>query len=173
MLDIDDGDIITSAGAAAGIDMLLHMIRRDLGDEAANAAARGMVVASHREGGQRQFITGLVGDPDIDRLSRAMEHVRANPCIDLDVAKLADVAGMSRRTFFRHFQRATGLTPQDWITRERVAMAREMLERSEVHIEQLAYAVGFGTDDLLRHHLRRVNGVAPTVYRRNCASNAS
>jgi AraC family transcriptional activator FtrA len=167
VLYIDDGDVITSAGAAAGIDMLLHMIRRDLGSTAANLAARGMVVAGHREGGQGQFVSRAVSDPEDDRLARAMRFARANLCDDLDVGVLASQAGMTKRTFFRRFQSTTGLTPHAWLMRERIAAARDLLERTDAPIEELANRSGFGTAYLLRHHFRRVMGVTPTSYRRS------
>jgi len=167
VLYIDDEDVITSAGAAAGIDMLLHMIRRDLGAHAANLVARGMVVAGHREGGQAQFVSRAVGDPDDDRLARVMHFVRANLSGNLDVTRMADEAGMTKRTFFRRFQSTTGMTPYEWVMRERIAAARDLLERTDAPIDAISDLSGFGTAYLLRHHFRRVMGVTPSAYRRS------
>jgi AraC family transcriptional activator FtrA len=166
VLYVDDGDVITSAGSSAGIDMLIHMVARDFGRRAANAVARELVIPAHREGDQRQFIERPVQAPADDRLARVMRHVRGNLPQRHTVAQLAARAAMSPRSFYRHFRQATGLTPIDWVVRERVLAARQLLDGGQKSVKALAQAAGFGSPEVLRHHFRRIVGVSPTGYRR-------
>jgi AraC family transcriptional activator FtrA len=164
VLYVDDGDILTSAGRAAGLDLCLHIVRRDFGAEVANQAARRMVIPAHREGGQAQFIPRPVqteGDPLTELLAWVRRHLEQ----DLTIADLAAKARMSRRTFIRRFEEATGVSPGEWVLQERVAQARNLLEATKLSIEQVATTIGFGSTDTLRHHFRRRFNTSPARYR--------
>lgn len=160
-----DGRVISSAGTAAGIDACLHLVRLELGAEVTNAIARRMVVPPQREGGQRQFVPQPVPVCDDDSLrgvlAWAVEHLDEQHT----VATLAARALMSPRTFARRFTAETGTTPQRWLTGQRVLRAQHLLEASDLDVEQVARACGFGSAALLRHHFRRATGVAPADYR--------
>lgn len=170
VLYVDDGDLITSAGTAAGIDACLHLVRRELGSQAATAIARRMVVPPHREGGQRQFIELPVPEHSGDSLQELRDWMIENLVEEHTVPALARRAGMSERTFARRFGAETGTTPHRWLSLQRVQHARELLERTELDVEEVAQRCGFGTSALLRHHFRRVVGVAPHDYRRTFAT---
>jgi AraC family transcriptional regulator, transcriptional activator FtrA len=164
VLYVDDSDIMTSAGRAAGLDLCLHMIRRDYGAEVANNVARRFVIAPHRDGGQTQFIQRPVqqeGDPLTKVFDWALRHLD----IDLSIDSLAARAHMSRRTFIRRFEEATGSSPGKWILQARVSRARELLETTELSIEVIATSVGFGSADTLRHHFRERMRTTPNRYR--------
>jgi transcriptional regulator GlxA family with amidase domain len=169
VLFVDDGDVITSAGTAAGIDACLHLVRRELGTATANAIARRMVVPPQRDGGQRQFVDlPIPGTADSLQpvLAWMVEHLRD----DHTVAELARRAGLSERTFARRFVAETGTTPHRWLTMQRVLHARRLLEETRLGIDGIAQSAGFGTAALLRHHFHRIVGVAPHDYRRNFAT---
>ncbi|MGZ5910195.1 MAG: transcriptional regulator FtrA [Reyranella sp.] len=164
VLYVDDGDIMTSAGRSAGLDLCLHIVRRDYGAKVANQVARRMVIPTHREGGQAQFIPRPVqaeGDPLAALLAWVRRHLDQN----LTIADLAAKARMSRRTFIRRFEEATGASPGEWIVQERVAHARNLLEETTMSVEQVATTVGFGTTDALRHHFRARLDTSPARYR--------
>ena len=165
VLYVDDGDVLTSAGLAAGIDLCLHLIRRDFGAAAANEAARRVVVAPFRSGGQAQFITAPVPRADDQSLAatRAWASERLDTRLTLD--DLAGHAHVSTRTLTRRFREQTGLSPLQWILHERVRLARELLETSGSGIEEIARLSGLGTADSLRVHLLRSIGLTPTAYR--------
>jgi AraC family transcriptional activator FtrA len=166
VLYVDEGNILTSAGSAAGIDLCLHLIRRDFGTEAANKVARRLVVAPHRDGGQAQFVERAVPTPhEGARLSPLLERMREEIHSDYSIGALAKAAGMSPRTFLRRFQATTGTTPAKWLLSERLAKAREMLERSSLSVEKIAESTGFGTAATLRHHFRQQLATTPTAYR--------
>ena len=160
-----DAGVLTSAGAAAGIDLCLHLIREDHGAELANHAARRCVVAPHREGGQAQFIERPVPDaPDLSTSNTrawALEHLSDM----LTTVELAKHAHMSERTFARKFHAETGLSPRKWITQQRVVAARRLLETTDLTIDDVASAVGYSTATSLRRHLTAQLGVAPNAYR--------
>ncbi|NUT92845.1 MAG: helix-turn-helix domain-containing protein [Saccharothrix sp.] len=168
VLFVDDGDVITSAGTAAGIDACLHVARRELGAAAANAIARRMVVAPQREGGQRQFIL-QPSAPEADSLQPTLAWMMANLDTEHTVGSLARHARMSERTFARRFSAETGTTPHRWLTTQRVLRARQLLEETSLGVEAIAHQCGFGTAALLRHHFNAVVGVAPKDYRRSFA----
>lgn len=170
VLYVDEGDILTSAGSAAGIDLLLHLVRGDFGPDAANRIARGLVVPAHREGGQAQFIERPVPKRPNNRLAPLLDWMRSRLDEDLGNAMLARQAAMSERTFLRRFRELTGSTPSGWLQEERVAAARRALETSDAHVEQIAEALGFGTSATLRTQFRRRVGVGPTEYRRRFGS---
>jgi AraC family transcriptional regulator, transcriptional activator FtrA len=167
VLYVDEGNILTAAGSAAGIDLSLHLIRRDWGASAANSVARRLVVPSHRDGGQAQYIEAPVPDArEGGRLGQVLELMRADPATDTTIVQLARKAGMSRRTFIRRFKASTGTSPGAWLTNARIARARELLKSSSYHIDDIAIASGFGSAAALRHHFRRQMKVSPSAYRR-------
>ncbi|GAA3201988.1 GlxA family transcriptional regulator [Actinocorallia longicatena] len=165
VLFVDDGDILTSAGVAAGIDLCLHVIRSDHGAEVANRAARRCVAPPFREGGQAQFIERPVpAAPDTTTAAtRAWALARLHTALTLD--DLAAHAAMSTRTFTRRFREETGLSPSRWLARQRVEHARHLLESTDLSVDEVARASGFNTPVSLRQHLHAALGVAPLAYR--------
>jgi len=166
VLYVDHGDVLTSAGNAAGIDLLLHIVRSDLGAEAANRVARGAVVAPWRAGGQAQFIDRPIPE-ETDAgtgpaRSWALEHL-GEP---IGLADLARHAGMSVRTFTRRFREETGETAGSWLIRARVDRARHLLESTDLSVDRIAADSGFGTGASLRQHLAASVGLSPLAYRR-------
>jgi AraC family transcriptional regulator, transcriptional activator FtrA len=166
VLFVDDGDLITSAGTAAGIDACLHLVRRELGSAVVNGIARRMVVPPQREGGQRQFIDRPVPEASADSLAPVLDWLLAHLDLDHSVADLAARAAMSERTFARRFAAETGTTPVRWLTRQRVLHARRLLEDTDLTVDAVAGRCGFGSATLLRHHFRAIVGVPPVDYRR-------
>jgi AraC family transcriptional activator FtrA len=167
VLYIDEGNLLTAAGSAAGIDLSLHLIRRDWGASAANSVARRLVVPPHRDGGQAQFIEAPVPEArEGGRLGSLLERMRAKPAPETTIAALAQTAGMSRRTFLRRFKANTGTTPGAWLAAARVARARELLKSSDAAIEEVAATAGFGSAATLRHHFRKQMKLSPAAYRR-------
>lgn len=166
VLFVDHGDVLTSAGTAAGIDACLHLVRRTHGPAAATAIARRMVVPPQRSGGQAQFIDQplpdhVVGDELAGVLAYAVEHLHD----DLDIAALAVQAHLSRRTFDRKFRARTGCSPLQWLLHQRILLAQRLLEHSELPIDAVARRVGLATGVSLRPHFRRLVGVSPQTYR--------
>jgi transcriptional regulator GlxA family with amidase domain len=166
VLFVDEGDVLTSAGNAAGIDLLLHLVRADHGSEVANRAARRSVVAPWRDGGQSQFIERPLPEPDGTGTADTRAWALTRLGEPLTLAELAGHARMSVRTFTRRFRQETGLSPQRWLTQQRVALARHLLESTDTPVERVAGAAGFGTTASLRQHLHAAIGVAPLTYRR-------
>jgi transcriptional regulator GlxA family with amidase domain len=166
VLFVDEGKVLTSAGVAAGIDLCLHVIRRDHGSDVANRAARRGVVAPWRDGGQSQFIERpLPTSPDTSTAAtRAWAAARLHEELDLDV--MAQHARMSVRTFTRRFRSDTGVSPGRWITQQRVEHARRLLETTDLPVDRIAVESGFGTATSLRQHLSASIGVSPATYRR-------
>lgn len=165
-LFVDEGEVLTSAGLSAGIDLSLHVIRRDFGAEAGERVARHMVAAPHRDGGQAQFFR-----PNLPAASGSLEPTR-RWALDrleetLDVAAMARHAGVSPRTFARRFRAETGTTPLQWLLAQRVLEARRLLEATDLPIDEVAWRVGFGTAASLRDHFRRATATTPTAYRRS------
>jgi transcriptional regulator GlxA family with amidase domain len=169
VLYVDEGDLLTSAGVAAGIDLCLHLLRRDHGVEAANAAARHTVVAPHRGGGQAQFIQRAVPPTDDGSLEATRAHALRHLDELLTVAQLARHAHISERTFNRRFRAETGTTPLKWLHAQRVDQARRLLEQSNLPVETVAQRCGFGSAAILRQHFRRATATTPTAYRRTFA----
>ncbi|MFE9750786.1 helix-turn-helix domain-containing protein [Saccharothrix saharensis] len=169
VLFVDDGDIVTSAGTAAGIDACLHVIRREFGATATATVARRMVVAPQREGGQRQFIALPAPPNQADSLQPLLAWLQDRLDEEHTVASLAERANMSERTFARRFAAETGTTPHRWLTTQRVLRARQLLEETGLTVEDVAHRSGFGTAALLRHHFTTVVGVPPKDYRRSFA----
>jgi AraC family transcriptional regulator, transcriptional activator FtrA len=166
VLFVDDGNIITSAGTAAGIDACLHLIRREVGSGPATAIARRMVVPPQRDGGQRQYIEHPIPSCAADSLGPVLAWMRDHLAAEHTVAALARRAKMSERTFARRFLAETGTTPNRWLTTQRVLRARQLLEETDLRVEEVAAHCGFGSAALLRHHFQRAVGVAPNDYRR-------
>ncbi|WDV56384.1 helix-turn-helix domain-containing protein [Streptomyces coeruleorubidus] len=166
VLYVDDGDVLTSAGLTAGLDLCLHLVRRDLGAHVANQLARRMVVPAHRPGGQAQFIELSVPASDDAGLAPVLEWARANLDRPLTVADLARRAAMSPRTFYRRLHAATGTTPLQWLLDQRLGRARSLLESTDLPIEKVGELSGLGTANNLRHHFLRHLGVSPGDYRR-------
>jgi transcriptional regulator GlxA family with amidase domain len=166
VLFIDDGDVLTSAGLAAGIDLCLHLIRRDHGAAVANAVARHCVVPPWREGGQVQFIDRPVPGQDGPSTARTREWALLHLAEPLAVARLAAHAHLSVRTFNRRFREETGESPGAWLLAQRVRHARHLLEDSDLPIDEVARRSGLGSGTTLRTHLRTVVGVTPLTYRR-------
>lgn len=164
-LYIDNGQVITSAGSAAGLDMLLHLVRRDYGARVGNMVAQRLVVAPHREGGQAQFLPRPMPADEAGRLAKLMDWLRRHPAQAHTVATMAERAAMSARTLQRQFRDTTGMGPVEWLTRERVALAKELLE-SPLPLAQVAEQAGFGSEETLRHHFRRLAATTPGAYRK-------
>jgi transcriptional regulator GlxA family with amidase domain len=167
VLYVDEGDVLSSAGIAAGIDCCLHLLRRLCGAETANAVARRMVVAPHREGGQAQFIERpLPVSPSDGRLARVLDWVSRNLGAEHDLDALAARAAMSRRNFTRHFRQATGMSFKQWLLEQRLQHARTLLETSEAPVERVAQQAGFGSALSLRQHFRSTLQTSPAAYRK-------
>src|SRR5215218_712952 len=166
VLYVDEGDVLTSAGVAAGIDLCLHIVRHDHGAEAANAIARTMVVAAHREGGQAQFVDRPLPSAAGDGLAATRAWMQDRLSEPLSVEEMARHAGYSARTFARRFRAETGTTPLQWLIGLRVTEARRLLEATDASIEEVAARAGFGGAVALRQHFARVVGTSPTAYRR-------
>ena len=166
VLYVEDGGILTSAGAAAGIDLCLYMVRADFGSDIANAVARRLVVPPHRDGGQAQFIDAPMPRGDADALGPLLDWAVARLDEPLTLDDLARQAHISTRTLVRGFQAATGTTPLQWLLAQRVRRAQHLLEATDEPVERVASLAGFGTAANLRQHFTRTVGVAPMAYRR-------
>jgi len=167
VLYVDEGGVLSSAGVAAGIDCCLHLLRRLCGADAANAVARRLVVAPHRQGGQAQFIERpLPVSPSDGRLARVLEWVGRHLDARHDLDALAARAAMSRRNFTRHFRQATGMSFKQWLLEQRLQHARTLLEGSDVAVERVAQQAGFGSALSLRQHFRATLQTSPAAYRR-------
>lgn len=167
VLYVDEGSVLTSAGSAAGIDLCLHIVRKDFGPAVANQVARRLVVPPHREGGQAQFIERPIADVrEGARLGPLLDRMRARLSEDQPIEQLTIETNMSRRTFLRRFKAATGTTPGEWLLGERLTSARELLETTSMPIEQIALACGFGSVATFRHHFRLRLDASPTEYRK-------
>ncbi|MCO5996511.1 helix-turn-helix domain-containing protein [Actinoallomurus rhizosphaericola] len=167
VLYIDDGDILTSAGSAAGLDLCLHLVRRDHGRSIANAVARRLVIPPHRDGGQAQFIEAPVPvDADDDRIAQVTTWALANLREEITVDVLARRAHMSARTFLRHFARCMGTSPTRWLIGQRIQASLPLLERTSTPVEEVARAVGFASPVTYRSHFARVMRTSPSAYRR-------
>ena len=165
VLFVDEGSVLTSAGAAAGLDLCLHLVRRDHGVSAANEIARGLVTAPHRSGGQAQYLPKNSAVCRGDTLAATREWVMSRLGQQLTIDDLAAHAQMSPRTFLRRFAEETGTTPLQWILRARIDSARALLESTRLSVDQIADQVGLGTGANLRLHFRRIVDVTPTEYR--------
>jgi transcriptional regulator GlxA family with amidase domain len=165
VLYVCDGPVLTSAGSAAGLDLCLHLIRRDYGERLANIAARRMVMPPHRAGGQAQFVGTPVRAQDAETLAPLLDEIASELARDHSVTSMSARAAMSERTFARRFRAETGTTPHLWLTEQRVRYARSLLEAGDEPVEVVARRSGFGTAAMLRHHFNRVVGTSPAAYR--------
>ncbi|MET7966388.1 helix-turn-helix domain-containing protein [Micromonospora sp. NPDC005305] len=170
VLYVDNGTVLASAGKAAAVDLCLHLIRRDHGSTVANAVARRLVVPPHRAGGQAQFVTTPVPARDDHPLADLLPWAMARLDRPLTVEDLARRANMSSRNLARHFVSATGATPLQWLSTQRIRRAQELLENTDRSIEAIARAAGMGTAATLRRHFNRTVGVPPEAYRRTFRS---
>ncbi|NJP97784.1 helix-turn-helix domain-containing protein [Nonomuraea sp. FMUSA5-5] len=167
VLYVDDGDVLTSAGSAAGLDLLIHLVRRDHGPGVANTVARRLVVPPHREGGQAQFIQAAVTPvEDDDAVARAMAWAMDHLATPITVAELASVAHMAERTFIRRFKLRTGTSPLRWVISQRVAASLPLLESTAAPVEEIGAAVGFESPVTFRHHFTRAMRTSPSAYRK-------
>jgi AraC family transcriptional regulator, transcriptional activator FtrA len=165
VLYVDEGNVMTSAGSAAGIDLLLHLVRKDYGPHVANMFARRMVVPPHRDGGQSQFVVQPIAVRTNDRIASVADWMAGNLSEAITIETLAGRAAMSVRTFTRRFRAATGTAPIEWLIRLRVRRAQDLLETTGAPIDHVAHQAGFGASETLRHHFRRVVGTTPSAWR--------
>lgn len=165
-LYVDEGQILTSAGSAAGLDMLLHLVRRDYGVRVANLVAQRLVIPPHREGGQAQYLPRPMPSDERHRLSKLLDWIRAHPTMEHTLNSLARRASMSPRTLQRQFQQTVGCSPYEWLVRERVSIAKDILQASTHSLSRVSEAVGFKSQETFRRHFRRVAGTSPMSYRR-------
>ncbi|MCX4681760.1 helix-turn-helix domain-containing protein [Streptomyces sp. NBC_01433] len=166
VLFVDDGDVLTSAGAASGVDVCLHLVRKDHGTEIANCVARACVVPPWRDGGQAQYIEQPVPETSANGTAATRQWALENLREPLTLAELAGHARMSLRTFARRFGEEVGMSPGRWLIQQRVARARHLLESTDFPVDDIAAQVGFGTGTSLRQHLHTAIGVTPLAYRR-------
>jgi AraC family transcriptional activator FtrA len=173
VLYVDAGNVMTSAGSAAGIDLMLHLVRKDHGARIANMFARRMVVPPHREGGQSQFVVQPIAVRTNDRISSVADWMASNLTRDISIEALAGRAAMSERSFTRRFRAATGAAPIEWLLRLRVRRAQELLESTDEPVERIAEIAGFGSPETLRHHFRKMVGTSPSLWRQSFRGRAA
>jgi transcriptional regulator GlxA family with amidase domain len=173
VLYVDNGDVLTSAGVASGIDLCLHIVRRDHGTAVANASARRTVVPPHREGGQAQYIERPVPEPQMATTAAARAWALTRLDQPLSLREMAERESMSVRTFTRRFREEVGISPGQWLAQQRVERARHLLESSDLSVDQVAREAGFGTAASMRQHLQAALGVSPTAYRRTFRATTS
>ena len=166
VLFVEQGNIVTGAGTAAGIDAALHIVRRELGAAAANVIARRMVVPPQRDGGQAQFIDAPVPECRSDSFAEVADWMLEHLGEDLSIEQLSRRALMSTRTFARRFRAETGTTPAAWLNRQRILRAQQLLEETSLGLEQIAQQTGFGSAAVMRHHFVKVLQTSPLAYRR-------
>ena len=167
VLYVDGDDILTGAGSAAGLDLCLHLVRKDHGARIANSVARRLVVPPHRDGGQAQFVEAVVSEPTAgDGVARAMAWALEHLAEPITVAGLARQAHLAPRTFIRHFSRQTGTSPLRWVIAQRIMASLPPLEHGAMSIEEIGAAVGFDSPVTFRHHFTRVMKTPPSAYRR-------
>ncbi|HET7205898.1 MAG TPA: transcriptional regulator FtrA [Terriglobales bacterium] len=165
VLYVDEGDLLTSAGSAAGIDLCLHIVRKDFGDSVASQVARRLVVYPHRDGGQAQFVDRAVPREDRPWLAKLLEWTQNHLGEELSVHRLAKEVGISKRTLSRRFAEELATSPIEWLIGLRLAHAKQMLEKTARSIDEIAYDTGFGSAPTLRHHFRRRLNTSPVAYR--------
>ena len=165
VLYVDNGNVLTSAGAAAGFDLCLHLVRCDLGARIASEVARAAVMPLERAGGQAQFIVLETPEPDDRSIGKLLTWIKQNPSSDLSLPALARRAAMSIRTFSRHFHAQVGTTPANWIVQSRLHHAQVLLETTELSVEHVASESGFGSAAVMREHFANIVGTSPLAYR--------
>jgi transcriptional regulator GlxA family with amidase domain len=170
VLYVDEGDLLTSAGSAASIDLLLHVVRQDYGTEIANTVARDLVVPPHRDGDQAQYIeTPMPSYAGADLFAEALGWAQSHLDESVTIHDLATRSAMSPRTFARRFGESAGTTPYRWLLQQRIERAQRLLETTDLSIDHVADRSGFGTADNLRKHFRRTVHTTPNSYRRTFA----
>ncbi|MBL1099396.1 GlxA family transcriptional regulator [Streptomyces coffeae] len=172
VLFVDDGDVLTSAGVASGLDLCLHIVRRDHGTAVANEVARHSVVPPHRDGGQAQYIRRPLPEPQQATTTAARAWALGRLDRPISLRELAAQESMSVRTFTRRFREETGVSPGRWLAAQRIERARQLLEDTDLSMDRIARDAGFGTPASMRQHLQAALGVSPTVYRRTFRSGA-
>jgi transcriptional regulator GlxA family with amidase domain len=173
VLYVDDGQLLTSAGTAAGMDLCLHIVRRDHGAEIANGVARRVVMPPHRDGGQAQYIEQpVLPRQRDDAVRQAMAHALARLDEPLSVEQLARHVAVSVRTFARRFKFETGVTPGEWLLEQRLVRARRLLETTDLSVDRIAFEAGFGSVAALRYHFSDRVGTTPAAYRRTFRGSA-
>ena len=170
VLYVDEDPVFTSAGTAAGIDLCLHIVRKEQGSRVANGIARRMVVPPHRDGGQAQYVASPLATVPDTTLSPLLDWMTAHLAENLTVTRVAARANMSPRTFARRFQSETGATPARWLSDQRVLAAQQLLENSDLPVDVIAERVGFGGGAVLRQHFLRLRCTTPQAYRRTFRS---
>lgn len=160
-----DRQIMSSAGSAAGIDLGLEIARQDYGTETANRMAQRLVLPAHRAGGQKQFVPRPVAAPQKGQLAAYLDHVRQTLDEPWPIKKLANLCHMSERTLMRRFQEIIGLSPSQWLNRERIYFARSLLEKDHFTMDEIAQKAGFNTPETMRHHFRTQLNISPAHYR--------
>ncbi|MBA1228990.1 transcriptional regulator FtrA [Pseudomonas viridiflava] len=168
-LYVDQGTIVTAAGSAAGLDMMLHLVRNDHGSRVANMVAQRMVIPPHREGGQSQYASRQLVSASDGPISNLMDWIRSDLNRPHTIKEMAARAAVSTRTLHRSFMESTGLTPYDWLLGERVAYAKELLESSKLRLNEVVDRTGFGSEESFRRHFRNLVGVSPSSYRKQFA----
>ena len=158
-LYVDAGQILTSAGSAAGLDMLIHLVRRDYGARIANMVAQRLVIPPHRQGGQAQYLPRPLPNDERNRLSKLLDWARRHIAGQHSLSSLAKRAAMSPRTLQRQFKETVGYAPCEWLIRERVALAKDLLQASKSTLPRVAEAVGFKSQETFRRHFRRLTGI--------------
>lgn len=170
VLYVDEGNIVTSAGSAAGIDACLHLVRNDFGAFVANQVAKRLVLPSHRDGGRRQFVPRPVPPRNYAKFNEVFDWARQRLGSGITAADMARAAAMSERNFYRRFGETTGKTPADWLREERISCARELLEKTDLSLDRIAQKLGIGSTETFRALFRRSVGVPPGSYRRRFAA---
>jgi transcriptional regulator GlxA family with amidase domain len=168
VLYVEDGPVLTSAGTAAGIDLCLHILRQEYGDDVAGIVARRMVVPPHRDGGQAQYIEDPLPEPPVS-LAPLLDWLKEHLAEEITVADMAHRMWMSPRTFARRFAAETGTAPYKWLLHQRVSAAARLLEVTDLPLDEVARQVGLGDATLLRHHFKALRGTTPSAYRTNFA----
>ncbi|MCF5612224.1 transcriptional regulator FtrA [Pseudomonas syringae] len=168
-LYVDQGTIVTAAGSAAGLDMMLHLVRNDHGARVANMVAQRMVIPPHREGGQSQYASRQLVTASDGPISNLMDWIRSDLKRPHTIKDMASRAALSTRTLHRSFMESTGLTPIDWLLGERVAYAKELLESSKLRLNEVVDRAGFGSEESFRRHFRNLVGISPSSYRKQFA----
>jgi AraC family transcriptional activator FtrA len=165
-LYVDQGQIVTAAGSAAGLDMMLHLVRNDHGARVANMVAQRMVIPPHREGGQSQYASRQLVSSSDGPISKVMDWIRSDLQRQRSIKEMAEHAAVSTRTLHRSFMDSTGLSPYDWLLGERIAYAKELLESSNMRLTEVVEVAGFGSEESLRRHFRNLVGISPSRYRK-------
>ena len=168
VLYIDEGNILTSAGSAAGLDLCLYIVAQDFGQKYANNVARRLVLPAHRDGGQIQFIPRPMNfNTQAGDIAPLLDTMKSNLEQQWSIERMAKQSHLSQRSLLRKFKHSTGETPKNWLTLERISLVKELLELGSLSVQEIAYRSGFMTAETLRHHFRRHLGVSPLSYRAN------